>query len=146
MTDGTVTQKPKYHCIANEHDGPMQADELRVFYGQLWCSDCWYTHSKVGKRWDDLDRFADVPAAEQQPAAWARMKGGKVAEAFPDRKLADALESLIKGYVGLLEAGMDRITSLGGDCDPVPVMVQNDPWLRDARAALAAYRKQGGEA
>lgn len=70
--------------------------------------------------------------AEQQPA--------------PDVDvLVEALESLIKGYVSLLEAGMDRITSLGGDCDPVPVMEQNDPWLRDARAALAAHRKQGGE-
>lgn len=61
--------------------------------------------------------------------------------------LAEALESLIKGYVSLLEAGMDRITSLGGDCDPVPVMEQNDPWLRDARATLAAhYKQQEGEA
>ena len=57
--------------------------------------------------------------------------------------LTAALESLIKGYVRLLEAGMDRITSLGGDCDPVPVMEQNDPWLRDARAALAAHRSRG---
>lgn len=89
MTDGTVTQKPKYHCIASEHEGPMRAEELRVFYGQLWCSDCWYTHAKAGKHWDELDRFADVPAAEQQPAAWARMKGGKVADAFADRKLAE---------------------------------------------------------
>lgn len=61
--------------------------------------------------------------------------------AAPD--LLEALDSLIKGYVGLLEAGMDRITSLGGDCDPVPVMEQNDPWLRDARAAIT---KATGEA
>ena len=57
------------------------------------------------------------------------------------KKLVEALESLIKGYVRLLEAGMVRITSLGGECDPVPVMEQNDPWLRDANAALADYRK-----
>lgn len=70
MTDGTLTQKPKYHCIASEHEGPMRADELRVFYGQLWCSDCWYSHSRVGKRWDELDRFAAVPVAEQEPVYW----------------------------------------------------------------------------
>lgn len=65
--------------------------------------------------------------------------------AAPDvTQLVEALKSLVKGYVNLLEAGRDRITSLGGDCDPVSVMEHNDPWLRDARAALAPYRK-GGE-
>ena len=64
-------------------------------------------------------------------------------ETAPDVEArVEALESLIKGYVSLLEAGRDRITSLGGDCDPVPVMEQTDPWLRDARKALAAHRKQ----
>lgn len=57
--------------------------------------------------------------------------------------LVEALESLIKGYVKLLQAGRDRITSLGGDCDPIHVMEQNDPWLRDARNALATCRNQG---
>lgn len=57
-------------------------------------------------------------------------------------QLVEALESLIKGYVNLLEAGVDQITSLGGDCDPVSIMEQNVQWLRDARAA---YHKQGGD-
>ena len=66
-------------------------------------------------------------------------------ETAPDVEgLVEALESLIKGYVRLLQAGRDQITSLGGDCDTVPVMEQNDPQLRDARKALAAYRN-GGE-
>src|SRR5690606_15843015 len=73
----------------------------------------------------------------------ARLKGDRMANPEPDvAGLVEALESLIKGYARLLEAGMDRITCLGGACDPVPVMQQNDPWLRDARAALAAHRKQ----
>lgn len=54
-------------------------------------------------------------------------------------ELEEALRSLVNGYVNLLEAGRDRITSLGGDCDPVPVMEQNDPWLRDARVTLSWY-------
>lgn len=56
-------------------------------------------------------------------------------------RLVEALESLVRGYVNLLEAGAGRITSLGGDCDPVSIMERNDPWLRDARTALSAHRK-----
>lgn len=52
-----------------------------------------------------------------------------------DRK---ALRDLYKAYMRLLEAGMDRITSLGGDCDPVDVMEAGDPALIAARRTLAA--------
>lgn len=51
--------------------------------------------------------------------------------------LREAMARLIRGYVNLLEAGRDRITFLGGDCDPVDVMEASDPWLKDARAALS---------
>lgn len=161
MTDGTVTQKPKYHCIASEHGGPMRADELRVFYGQLWCSDCWYTHSKAGKHWDDLDRFADVPAAEQQPDAWARMKGGKVAEAFPDRKLAEFLSGFAAGKLEplylrpqpapdvaeLLEALTPQVLDWMRCGLAVNGRLQDadHPALAKLIAAIAACRQQGGE-
>lgn len=69
MTDGTVTQKPKYDCIACGQEGPLQADELRVFDGECWCSDCWEIHSECDKRWDQLDRFAAVPVAFDEDAA-----------------------------------------------------------------------------
>lgn len=50
--------------------------------------------------------------------------------------LRGALSALIRGYVYTLESGRDRITSLGGQCDPVDVMEARDPYLRAARAAL----------
>lgn len=59
--------------------------------------------------------------------------------------LERALKSMVSGYMRLLQSGYDRITDLGGDCDPVDVMERNDAYLREARAALAAHRKQGGE-
>lgn len=51
-------------------------------------------------------------------------------------RLRAALQDLARAYVNLLEAGMDRIISLGGDCDPVDVMERGDPYLRKAREAL----------
>ena len=53
--------------------------------------------------------------------------------------IADALESLMRGYENLLEGGIDRITYLNGDCYLISDMLQS------AEKALAAYRKQGGE-
>lgn len=46
------------------------------------------------------------------------------------------LKALYLAYVRLLESGRDRITSLGGDCDPVDVMEAQDPALQAARAAI----------
>lgn len=37
-------------------------------------------------------------------------------------KMREALRSLIRAYVTLLEAGRDRIISLGGTCDAVDYM------------------------
>lgn len=59
--------------------------------------------------------------------------------------LESALKSMVSGYMRLLQSGYDRITDLGGDCDPVDVMERDDAYLREARATLAAHRKQGGE-
>lgn len=58
--------------------------------------------------------------------------------------LERALKSMVSGYMRLLQSGYDRITDLGGDCDPVDVMERGDAYLREARATLAAHRKQGG--
>lgn len=46
------------------------------------------------------------------------------------------LRKLMSGYVNTLENGMDRIRSLGGSCDDLDTMIANDPYLRDASAAL----------
>lgn len=59
-------------------------------------------------------------------------------------QLLTALERMNKAYVCLLEAGRDRIVSLGGKCDPVDVMEKNDQHLRDSREAIAAAK--GGAA
>jgi len=57
----------------------------------------------------------------------------------PAEKTADLreeLQALYKAYVSTLEAGRDRIMSLGGECDLVSQMEDGDPALIRARAAL----------
>lgn len=117
-----------------------------------------YATPQPAEQQPDVQGYVMVPAKEFESvlnrADWRTAKNraelrhmlkALQSSAAPDvAGLVEALESLVKGYVNLLEAGKDRITSLGGDCDPVPVMEHNDPWLRDARVALAPYRK-GGE-
>lgn len=140
MTDGTVvTQKPKYHCIASEHEGPMQADELRVFYGQLWCSECWYAHSKAGKRWDDLDRFADVPAAEQQPVAFCEDAALSIAERTFSTEVDEQLASDIIQYA-------QRLHSLYTAPQPVerhPDDAAVDRFAATMKAKLNKKRREG---
>lgn len=51
-------------------------------------------------------------------------------------RLRVALKDLVRGYVNTLEAGRDRIISLGGDCDSLEVMERGDPYLRKAKEAL----------
>lgn len=52
-------------------------------------------------------------------------------------ELLEELKNLHRNYVNLLEAGRDRIVALGGDCDPVDRMEQDDPHLRAAKAVIA---------
>ncbi len=51
--------------------------------------------------------------------------------------LLKALKDLVRHYVILMESGRDRIVSLGGQCDPVDVMERGDPYLRQAKEAIA---------
>lgn len=51
--------------------------------------------------------------------------------------LLEALKKMYRAYVNLLENGRDRISSLGGDCDPVDYMEQVDFNLIECRAAIA---------
>jgi hypothetical protein len=56
-----------------------------------------------------------------------------------DRTKGDArcaLKSLYHAYVTLLEAGRDRITSMGGNCDSVEKMETGDPALIQARSVI----------
>ena len=55
--------------------------------------------------------------------------------AAPD--LLEGLKALYKAYVNTLEAGRDRIISLGGTCDPVDQMEQGDHALVRARQLIA---------
>ena len=43
-----------------------------------------------------------------------------------NKELLAELKSMSKAYVNLLEAGKDRIESLGGDCDDVAYMAARD--------------------
>lgn len=87
-------------------------------------------------------------ALDRDAAEGKAVRGEMAAEqqAAPDvAGLKEALKSMVSGYMRLLQSGYDRITDLGGDCDPVDVMERDDAYLREARATLAAHRKQGGE-
>ncbi len=57
--------------------------------------------------------------------------------------LRAALQGLSRAYINLLEAGKDRIESLGGDCDSVPMMEASCAELRVAKEALT-LAKEGG--
>lgn len=74
---------------------------------------------------------------KSQAAEIAEAKGQVEHLDRQNNALREAMARLIRGYVNTLEAGRDRITFLGGDCDPVDVMEACDPWLKDARAALS---------
>lgn len=56
-----------------------------------------------------------------------------------------AFHALYRAYVSLLEAGRDRIMSLGGTCDTVEVMENGDPALIAAREALAKRPDKNSE-
>lgn len=56
---------------------------------------------------------------------------------IPEDELLKALKDLSRAYVRLLESGRDRIMALGGDCDPVDVMERGDPYLANAKEAIA---------
>lgn len=55
----------------------------------------------------------------------------------------EALRDLIKSYEALVYTARDRIIDLGGDCDPAPRMIADDPALLEARSALAAAESAG---
>lgn len=48
--------------------------------------------------------------------------------------------ALYRAYVNTLEAGYDRIRSLGSDCDSVAIMEEGDPALVRARKIIAVAR------
>lgn len=55
-------------------------------------------------------------------------------------QLYEELDNMCRAYVRLLEVGRDRISDLGGQCDPLDVMESQDHYLKWARAALKAAR------
>jgi len=57
--------------------------------------------------------------------------------------LRDALNALAIAYVGLLATGRERIIDLGGECDPMNVMMAGDPALAAAHTALSIVEGLG---
>lgn len=53
-----------------------------------------------------------------------------------ERTLA-SLKKLVRGYVSLLESARERILFHGGTCDTVEQMEAGDPYLAEAKAAIA---------
>ena len=69
----------------------------------------------------------------------------QVAELEKQRdELLAALEAMNRAYILLMENGRDRISDLGGECDPLDVMERSDPALRESRAVIASVK--GGAA
>lgn len=52
-------------------------------------------------------------------------------------ELLEELKNMIHAYVNLLEIGHDRISALGGVCDPVDAMEQKDQNLNKAKEVIA---------
>ena len=75
---------------------------------------------------------------ESMPGEGEDLATALIQRAFAEREadLVGALRRLYRGYVITLESGRDRITFLGGECDPVERMENGDPFLIEARAAL----------
>ena len=70
-----------------------------------------------------------VPSMEEAHA------NARLIAAAPD--MLDELKNLRRAYVNLLESGRDRIVFLGGQCDPILTMVENDPHLKSSEAVIA---------
>jgi hypothetical protein len=54
-----------------------------------------------------------------------------------EQQLLKALKDLERAYVSLTVRGYERITELGGECDEPEVMLRGDPYLTQARDAIA---------
>ena len=85
-----------------------------------------------------------VPGTGIEPAFVAgcvnyvrRQLAARAPQTAPAIDLEQGLRDLYRAYVRLLESGRDRITSLGGDCDPVDVMEQTDIDLRKVLRGIA---------
>lgn len=80
---------------------------------------------------------------KEVPPVGAKIYTAPPAAAINEQTLSE-LKNMVRAYVRLLEAGKDRIESLGGDCDPVDRMEAGDSNLRTAKAAIAAAEAAKG--
>lgn len=64
---GSINQKPMFSCSECYEEFSWYADELRVYQGELFCSNCWSGHdanwgeNKIS--WDELPEFVPEHAA-----------------------------------------------------------------------------------
>lgn len=82
---------------------------------------------------------------EEVTAEWDACRAAidrAVVQAKKDTARIEALEAagrkMARAYVSLIESARDRITDLGGTCDPVDVMEAADPSLNEFKSVLAA--------
>lgn len=60
MTTGTINQEPLYSCCGCAEHVSLPADELRIYYENLWCETCWdYDEYCAEIEYDDLQGFDD---------------------------------------------------------------------------------------
>lgn len=102
----------------------------------------WQISDDHGKRWiETLANDDTICEVHRRDTRVGRERdeqfhaNARLIESAPD--LLAQLKNLHRAYVNLLEAGHDRIISLGGDCDPVERMERDDPYLRAAKAVIA---------
>jgi len=87
---------------------------------------------------------ATGPTGSQDEAIAAWNRRSALAPAPSYERMREALRRLIAAYETTVEKGHERITELGGDCDPVERMLRDDPYLNAARVALANTEEKRG--
>ncbi|GEM_PF-2367936 len=133
-------------------NGTQGSEAERLAFEAWMRGHCWALRAT----WDGKGYVSDAeqaggycPHAARTRGLWAAWRDRAALSstpAAPGIDLREPMRNLYQAYVRLLESGMDRITSLGGDCDPVDVMEANDIDLRAAREALDASPKGGSDA
>lgn len=103
--------------------------------------------------------LAAAPEVEQEPVAWARMKDGRLADVFADRKLAEFLSGFAAGKlkplylhpqpapdVTILVEALESIAEYWNQDSNEGAMRDACEYAQSAAlAALATYLQQGGD-
>jgi len=127
----------KNHASVGITPGPWSARHvpMRGISDDTWCIDWSDDQEEVAEIVHGEANARLIASAPETAAERDRLKE-------INAELLEALKKMYRAYVNLLENGHDRISSLGGDCDPVDCMEQVDFNLIECRAAIAKATNQ----